>query len=283
MSGDSERIPPDILQGFYRVMTLHAQADDASMFSWKYPILDQNRPFTYWTKNEPEYQWELQKIRNHVISGAIEKPKAGDDFLLGEVTLYPMLVKYKEKCPAHFFLQKLQKPGLQVEDADYTPYYFKELKDRNEALAFINNPSGACLFYDLDDLSRQINNALSDDASLIFWAHATGYPQSDQFNYFKSEDEAQYHKLLKELREKRRSGVIIEAKAGDDFIHGEVRFFTMLVKFRGVQCGAHFLIQKRGLIDDMDYTPHYFKCLNARNKALAFINKPSNMKGGISK
>ena len=121
-----------------------------------------------------------------------------------------------------------------------------------------------------EDLSGQISDCLADRASMIYFLHHTG-----RFHYFKLEDQQLYQTELLNIRRQLRSGVIEEVKAGDDFVHGNVRLYPMLVKFQ-TECPAHFLLQKRGLIDDLDYTPYYFKGQNARNKALAFITKTSN-------
>ena len=77
---------------------------------------------------------EMKNMRKNFRKGLIVDLKAGKDFKIDSITLYPLDMKFwDEPCGAYMLLQQ---NGL-FWDADYTPYFFKSKTTRDEVLEWM--------------------------------------------------------------------------------------------------------------------------------------------------
>ena len=122
------------------------------------------------------------------------------------------------------------------------------------------------MLLNLDDLEGSISNALENGAALVYWNH-----QLMGFNYMKVEDQANYHKELKNLRRGKRDGKVGTVQAGECITVNGVSLFVLEMELRSLPCQPYFLLRRRGLSTDIMYTPYLFKSEASRDSAMKFI------------
>ena len=103
----------------------HAIENNAAMIFWHHRA----EKFTYFcSEDKDQYRDEMRNLRSGMSSGVVKKVKKGPNLKIGQTTLFTMEIEFKENlCHAWFLLQR---NGL-IEDADYTPYFFRSERKRN--------------------------------------------------------------------------------------------------------------------------------------------------------
>lgn len=101
--------------------------------------------FTYVCKDDKEMWREVwDDLKRQVSEGVITAVKSDDRMVLQAsgpdrvmfTPLYPMLVSFKQvPCPAYFLLKQSGDSNL----IDYTPYFFKNKKTRDDAVSVLSS------------------------------------------------------------------------------------------------------------------------------------------------
>ena len=124
------------------------------------------------------------------------------------------------------------------------------------------------MMFSLDNSERQIAFALQEGGVLIFYSH-----RMNSFDWFNQEDEAQIDRELTNLRAAFCDRRITAVSAGESMTVNGIELHTMLVNF-GIPCGPYMLLRRRGLMEDTDHTPYFFKSRARRDRAIDFITAP---------
>ena len=97
----------------------HAIENKAAMIFWHHSA----QSFTYFClEDKDQYLEEMRNLRSGLRNGHVKEVKKGLSLTVGQSTLFTMEVEFKENsCHAWFLLQQ----NSLMEDADYTPYFFR--------------------------------------------------------------------------------------------------------------------------------------------------------------
>ena len=52
-----------------------------------------------------------------------------------------------------------------------------------------------------------------------------------------------------------------------------IELFPIEVEYRGVQCGPYFLLTERGMLEDLDKTPYFFRTAEKWDDAISYITR----------
>ena len=109
----------------------HAIDNKAALIFWHHSA----QRFTYFcSEDKDQYCQEMRNLRSGVRNGQVKKVKKGASLTVGQSSLFTMEVEFKDNpCHAWFLLQQ---NGL-IEDADFTPYFFKSEQKRDELVSYL--------------------------------------------------------------------------------------------------------------------------------------------------
>ena len=97
------------------------------------------------------------------------------------------------------------------------------------------------------------NNIKEQNAAMIYWNHG-----QEKWNYALSSDKKLIKREMKNLIMLIKSGKIIHVSRGASVEVKGAHLYPVEMEVENVQCGAYFVVAKRGLIDDLSMTPYFF-------------------------
>jgi len=128
------------------------------------------------------------------------------------------------------------------------------------------------LTFSLDEEERMLANAINNNAAMIYFHHGT-----QQFVHLLGTDRRLYKEEMNHLKRGIRLRYISAITAGEPINIEGTDLFPMDVKFANAQCNPYVLLRRRGLLDDADNTPYFFKSRQKRDELVAyFISKLQN-------
>ena len=106
----------------------------------------------------------------------------------------------------------------------------------------------------LEVLEKRIEDYINDGAFMIYWIH-----QFQTFDYLLELD----HKIMRieimNLKDHIKKGNIVRIKKGEVVDIKGVQLYPVELEFKEMECPAYFLVTKRGLTEDMNMTPYFFR------------------------
>ena len=128
------------------------------------------------------------------------------------------------------------------------------------------------LTFSLDEEERMLANAINNNAAMIYFHH-----RMQQFVHLLGTDRRLYKEEMNHLKRGIRLRYISAITAGEPINIEGTDLFPMDVKFANAQCNPYVLLRRRGLLDDADNTPYFFKSRQKRDELVAyFISKLQN-------
>ncbi len=106
----------------------------------------------------------------------------------------------------------------------------------------------------LEALEKRIEDYINDGAFMIFWNHQIG-----TFDYLLESDEEIMRGEIMNLKVHIKRGKIVRIKKGEVVDIKGVQLYPVELEFLEMECPAYSLVAKRGLIEDMDMTPYFFR------------------------
>ena len=112
----------------------------------------------------------------------------------------------------------------------------------------------ASMTLSLEVLEKRIEDYINDGAFMIYWIH-----QFQTFDYLLELD----HKIMRieimNLKDHIKKGNIVRIKKGEVVDIKGVQLYPVELEFKEMECPAYFLVTKRGLTEDMNMTPYFFR------------------------
>jgi hypothetical protein len=121
--------------------------------------------------------------------------------------------------------------------------------------------------FTLDNLENVIDNYIKEqNAAMIYWNHG-----QEQWNYALSSDKELIKREMKNLIKQIKSGKIIHVARGAAVEVKGTHLYPVEMEVENVQCGAYFVVAKRGLIDDLSMTPYFFRSEQKRDEIYDYL------------
>ena len=119
----------------------------------------------------------------------------------------------------------------------------------------------------LEDSENVIDKYIRDDnAAMIYWHHA-----NKNWDYFLGSDTKLFKQEMKNLIKQIKSGKIIHVARGAAVEVKGTHLYPVEMEVENVQCGAYFVVAKRGLIDDLSMTPYFFRSEQKRDEIYDYL------------
>ena len=85
-------------------------------------------------EDKAQYKQEIRNMRKHFREGKIIDLKAGEEYETNGTVLHPLDMKFRNMpCYAYMMIRR----NGSIDDAEYTPYFFKSKTKRDEVLAWM--------------------------------------------------------------------------------------------------------------------------------------------------
>ncbi len=121
--------------------------------------------------------------------------------------------------------------------------------------------------FTLENLENVINNYIKEqNAAMIYWHHAI-----NNWDYFLGSDTKLFKQEMKNLIKQIKSGKIIHVSRGAAVEVKGTHLYPVEMEVENVQCGAYFVVAKRGLIDDLSMTPYFFRSEQKRDEIYDYL------------
>ena len=107
--------------------------------------------------------------------------------------------------------------------------------------------------FTLENLENVIDKYIKqENAAMIYWNHS-----QEIWNYALSSDKELFKTEMKNLIMQIKNGKIINVARGAAVEVKGTHLYPVEMEVENVQCGAYFVVAKRGLIDDLSMTPFF--------------------------
>ena len=121
--------------------------------------------------------------------------------------------------------------------------------------------------FTLENLENVIDNYIKEqNAAMIYWHHAI-----NNWDYFLGSDTKLFKQEMKNLIKQIKSGKIIHVSRGASVEVKGAHLYPVEMEVENVQCGAYFVVAKRGLIDDLSMTPYFFRSEQKRDEIYDYL------------
>jgi hypothetical protein len=121
--------------------------------------------------------------------------------------------------------------------------------------------------FTLENLENVIDNYIKEqNAAMIYWNHG-----QEKWNYALSSDKKLIKREMKNLIMLIKSGKIIHVSRGASVEVKGAHLYPVEMEVENVQCGAYFVVAKRGLIDDLSMTPYFFRSEQKRDEIYDYL------------
>jgi hypothetical protein len=131
--------------------------------------------------------------------------------------------------------------------------------------------------YSRKSLQEDVSRKIESGDSVIYWGHGTKELVSIPHN-----QNALYKQVLKTLRLAFRHNVITQVSRGDKIKVNGKKLYTMLLTMPSCPCPAYFLLKRHGDLDDIRWTPFFFRRKEDRENAIEYLTKRQNMSNSAS-
>ena len=85
-------------------------------------------------EDNAQYKQEIRNMRKHFREGKIIDLKAGEEYETNGTVLHPLDMKFRNMpCYAYMMIRR----NGSIDDAEYTPYFFKSKTKRDEVLEWM--------------------------------------------------------------------------------------------------------------------------------------------------
>ena len=115
-------------------------------------------------------------------------------------------------------------------------------------------------------LEATIADHVRANGRIIYWHH-----HLQVFMFLKAKDKKQYKVLMKEVKDWLADGTVTRVTAGAPLVIDGTELYPMEVEFRDLTCGPYFLLTERGMFEDTDKTPYFFRTAEKRENAINYI------------
>jgi hypothetical protein len=126
--------------------------------------------------------------------------------------------------------------------------------------------------FTLENLENVIDNYIKEqNAAMIYWHHAI-----NNWDYFLGSDTKLFKQEMKNLIKQIKSGKIIHVSRGAAVEVKGTHLYPVEMEVENVQCGAYFVVAKRGLIDDLSMTPYFFRSEQKRDEIYDYLMRKAS-------
>lgn len=126
--------------------------------------------------------------------------------------------------------------------------------------------------FTLENLENVIDKYIKqENAAMIYWNHG-----QEQWNYALSSDKELFKTEMKNLIKQIKSGKIIHVARGAAVEVKGTHLYPVEMEVENVQCGAYFVVAKRGLIDDLSMTPYFFRSEQKRDEIYDYLMRKAS-------
>ncbi len=122
-------------------------------------------------------------------------------------------------------------------------------------------------FLSLEVLEKRIEDYINDGAFMIYWNH-----QVEAFDYLLESDQEIMTNEMMNLKDNIKRENIVRIKKGEVVVIKGVQLYPVELEFKEMKCPAYFMVAKRGLTDDMDMTPYFFRSEEQCDKIYHFLS-----------
>ena len=122
--------------------------------------------------------------------------------------------------------------------------------------------------HSLSDVEASVADAISNNASLIYYHHGIKH-----FTYYIESDKKEFRVELRNVKNMIRTHVISSITAGETLDFAGTELFPMDLKIVDHPCYPYSLLRKRGLIDDAENTPYFFRSSEKRDEIITWLKK----------
>ncbi len=119
----------------------------------------------------------------------------------------------------------------------------------------------------LEVLEKRIEDYINDGAFMIYWNH-----QFEAFDYLRESDEEIMRIEMANLEHHIKRGNILRIKKGEVVDIKGVQLYPVELEFLEMECPAYFLVTKRGLTEDKNMTPYFFRTEEKRDDIYRFLS-----------
>ena len=120
----------------------------------------------------------------------------------------------------------------------------------------------------LVDAEASLVDAISNNAVLIYYNHSVQH-----FMYYIGSDKEHFHEELKTVRRNIRARYITAVSVGETLNVGGTDLFPLELRIDAHPCYEYMLLRRRGLIDDAEITPYFFRSVNKRDEVITWLKK----------
>jgi hypothetical protein len=108
-------------------------ANNAVMIYWHHEA----RQLTYIIAEDTmDYRGEMRRLKSAIRDGRILSVRSGETITISSVSLFPVLLEFRDQqCPAYFLLSQ----SAMGEFVDFTPYFFRSSRMRDAVLTYLQN------------------------------------------------------------------------------------------------------------------------------------------------
>lgn len=118
----------------------------------------------------------------------------------------------------------------------------------------------------LEVLEKRIEDYINHGAFMIYWNH-----QYKTFDYLLESDEEIMRNEMMNLKDHIKRENIVRIKKGEVVDIKGVQLYPVELEFKEMECPAYFLVTKRGLTENMDMTPYFFRSEEQCDKIYHFL------------
>ncbi len=130
----------------------------------------------------------------------------------------------------------------------------------------------------LEDSENVIDKYIREDnAAMIYWHHA-----NKNWDYFLGSDAKLFKQEMKNLIQQIKNGKILNVSKGAVVEVKGTQLYPVEFEVKNVQCGAYFMVAKRGLLDDLSITPYFFRSEEKRDEIFDYLSKKGRVKTSSS-
>jgi hypothetical protein len=126
--------------------------------------------------------------------------------------------------------------------------------------------------FTLENLENVIDQYIKqENAAMIYWNHG-----QEVWNYALASDKELIKKEMKKLIMQIKNGKIIHVARGAPVEVKGTHLYPVEMEVENVQCGAYFVVAKRGLIDDLSMTPYFFRSEQKRDEIYDYLMRKAS-------
>jgi hypothetical protein len=118
----------------------------------------------------------------------------------------------------------------------------------------------------LDDVESSLAYAINNEAAMIYFHHGT-----QSFVYYIGSDKARYQEEMRNLKWSIRQRQVTSITAGETIMIEGTPLFPIDLRFDNAPCYPYMLLLRRGVLDDADNTPYFFRSRQKRDQIITYL------------